>query len=809
MQGEFRGVFEGLSFATIVSRVGDTVHPCRTDYADIGSASQETLPCSMSYTIRMHQRIGVGLLFALAVFAFVPQVEAAGDLVGHWKFDEASGSTATDASGNGWNGTLSNVTRSTGTLPPVEFANVSSVFFNSGSSGRIVSTSLSLNNFTQFTMAGWMFPTAANDRASLFGQNDIFEFGFTDGDTIFCYTSKGEVSWDFTPGTFLNNWHHITCLATASELIMYIDGVNRASTAISAGSFGSSGDNFSIGAGAVDGGTTGPFTGYIDDVRVYSRGLTPSEMEGLGSGESGPLNAPSITSTSPADNATGVSLTANLSFTFGTTTMATSTGSIGLYKTADNSLVESFSVSSSRLTRSTGENSTTFTIDPTDAFEEGLEYYVSIASTTFRDGLNAFYEGTAASTTWSFTALDSTAPTPSSVTASSTAGTTAGISWTTGEAASTKVVFGLTESYSSTTPERDTSPRVTSHFQRLSPLAPCTTYHYAAVSRDAAGNAATSSDATFTTEGCEYDATPTSATSTAITSSAGGDTEIEDSGKTFSVSAPANATATSSSFVIQVKAIPSDDVLASLGRPGAKPEEIGTTVFDVKAIIDGTTILDSFDHPVTITYEYTDGEISGIDESSLWLYHYHDGAWEALDDCDVDTGANTIECTTESFSIFGLFGSQAQSSSGSSSGGGGTTIQGRVKNLLESGNTALAEQLMREYPQAFASVQTAAAVPSVTCPKYRFTRSLRKGMQDEDVRELQKFLNCHGFTLGASGPGAPGSETNYFAQRTFDAVVRFQEKYADEVLKPGNLSKGTGFFATYSQKKAHALMGVE
>lgn len=748
----------------------------------------------------------------LALFFALPLGMAyAEDLVGHWKFDEASGSTATDSSGNSKNGTLTNVTRSTGTLPPVEFANTSSVFFSSGSSGRIVSTTLSLNNFTEFTMAGWMYPTAANDRASLFGQNDIFEFGFTDGDTIFCYTSKGEVSWDFTPGTFLNNWHHITCLATPSQLIMYIDGVNRASTNIGAGSFGSSGDNFTIGAGAVDGGTQGPFTGYIDDVRVYSRGLTPSEMENLGEGGSGPTNNPSIESTSPADDATGVSLTANLSFTFPTTTMATTSGSIGIYKTSDDSLVESFSVNSSRLTRSATAASTTYSIDPTAAFAESTGYYVHIASTTLKDGLNAFYEGTSASTTWNFTTGDFTTPELSSVTASSTASTTAGIAWTSSEIGSTKVVFGFNSSYGSTTPEKDTSPRRTSHYQRLAPLAECTTYHYAVVSRDAAGNSATSTDATFTTDGCEYDATPTAATSTAITSSSGGSSEIEDGGKTFSVSAPPNATATSSSFVIQVKAIPSDDVLAALGKPGAKPEEIGTTVFDVKAIINGTTILDSFDHPVTITYEYTDGEISGIDESSLWLYHYHDGAWEALDDCDVDTGANSIECTTESFSIFGLFGSQTQAQTqSSSSGGGGTTIQGRVKNLLESGNIALAQELMREYPQAFASAQTAsAAAASDTCPKYRFTRSLKKGMQGEDVRELQRFLNCQGFTLGTSGPGAPGSETNVFAQRTFDAVVKFQEKYADEVLKPGNLSKGTGFFAAYSQKKAHALTGIE
>src|SRR5690606_30529819 len=54
-------------------------------------------------------------------------------------------------------------------------------------------------------------------------------------------------------------------------------------------------------------------------------------------------------------------------------------------------------------------------------------------------------------------------------------------------------------------------------------------------------------------------------------------------------------------------------------------------------------------------------------ERSLWMYHYTNGAWEALNDCTVDTSANTISCTTPSFSIFGLFGKAA-------SGGGGSAI---------------------------------------------------------------------------------------------------------------------------------------
>ena len=140
----------------------------------------------------------------------------------------------------------------------------------------------------------------------------------------------------------------------------------------------------------------------------------------------------------------------------------------------------------------------------------------------------------------------------------------------------------------------------------------------------------------------------------------------------------------------------------------------------------------------------------------------------------------------------------------------------RVKNLLESGNTAFAQQLMREFPQAFSSTQTAAtasaAVTPATsgpCPSYRFTRSLRQGMTGEDVRELQKFLNCQGFAVSAAGAGSRGNESNVFAARTHEAVVAFQQHYAAEILAPAGASSATGVFGEFSKIKAHTLQGVD
>ena len=54
------------------------------------------------------------------------------------------------------------------------------------------------------------------------------------------------------------------------------------------------------------------------------------------------------------------------------------------------------------------------------------------------------------------------------------------------------------------------------------------------------------------------------------------------------------------------------------------------------------------------------------------------------------------------------------------------------------------------------------------------TRTLRLKMTGDDVKELQKYLNTHGYILTITGPGSPGNETNYFGGLTKKAVIKFQ-----------------------------------
>lgn len=87
-----------------------------------------------------------------------------------------------------------------------------------------------------------------------------------------------------------------------------------------------------------------------------------------------------------------------------------------------------------------------------------------------------------------------------------------------------------------------------------------------------------------------------------------------------------------------------------------------------------------------------------------------------------------------------------------------------------------------------------------------FARTLSLGSRGEDVRELQKFLNTDSDTaIATSGAGSTGNETDYFGQATKRAVIKFQEKYRNDILKPAGLSAGTGFFGSGTRAKVIAL----
>lgn len=89
---------------------------------------------------------------------------------------------------------------------------------------------------------------------------------------------------------------------------------------------------------------------------------------------------------------------------------------------------------------------------------------------------------------------------------------------------------------------------------------------------------------------------------------------------------------------------------------------------------------------------------------------------------------------------------------------------------------------------------------------FTFTTNLKQGSRGTEVSNLQKILNMSPDTqVAKTGPGSPGNETVTFGSATKAAVIRFQNKYAKEVLAPVSLTKGTGFVGSFTLKKLSAL----
>lgn len=437
---------------------------------------------------------------------------------------------------------------------------------------------------------------------------------------------------------------------------------------------------------------------------------------------------------------------------------------------------------------------------------------------------------------------DTTAPGISGISVSPE-NNSATIFWTTDELASSLVLYGPSSTYTASTTEINTSTRVTEHEVVIENLRPCVTYHYSVVSRDVSDNSVESNDNSFTTKDCAGDAVVTAQIATTVATSTGGVLDLMDSDRGISISIPPAFSTTSARF--QIKKIDDTTARTAIGIPsGTTPA--GTYTYELHAVTDELVIIESFEEPLTLTLAYGSQDIVGIVETSLKIYRWNGSSWQQLSDCVVDTNAKTVTCSTDHFSTFGLFGEdeptedqETVSSSRSRKGGSRNTVTERVRKLLEVGNNSLANELIQQYPQAFTASVAMVSPKSATsqpeeqlqselqreseqepqlfttepvtileehnkkqCKLIAVSRTLRSGMVGEDVRELQKFLNCAGFYLASSGPGSPGNETDLFSVRTYLALVKFQEAYAQDILTPLGRTQGTGIFGDLSRSFA-------
>jgi len=117
---------------------------------------------------------------------------------------------------------------------------------------------------------------------------------------------------------------------------------------------------------------------------------------------------------------------------------------------------------------------------------------------------------------------------------------------------------------------------------------------------------------------------------------------------------------------------------------------------------------------------------------------------------------------------------------GSSHSSGGSTLESRNKFIAEQKAPTTPTvtidtgcTLSNKYSVTTGKLCTTVTIPVVTNP-ISITRTLKQGSNNNDVKELQKYLNAKGYIVALKGAGSQGYETNYFGPATKKAIILFQ-----------------------------------
>ncbi len=204
-------------------------------------------------------------------------------LVGWWTLDsnDINGTTAVDKSGNGNNGTLTGTTATTGKLAQARSFNGTSDYVTLPTAG--LATAFNNLSFSfWFKTTATVGGTAEADLLVIGNRSTGFYGVLIDGSAsgVELYTNYGNVSPAGIAQTSINNgqWHHIVGVWSGNTtMTTYLDGVNRGSSTGVPLSIGS--NESAIGANKTS--NRFYFNGSIDDVRIYNRALSATEIATL------------------------------------------------------------------------------------------------------------------------------------------------------------------------------------------------------------------------------------------------------------------------------------------------------------------------------------------------------------------------------------------------------------------------------------------------------------------------------------------------------------------------------------------------
>ncbi len=352
--------------------------------------------------------------------------------------------------------------------------------------------------------------------------------------------------------------------------------------------------------------------------------------------------------------------------------------------------------------------------------------------------------------------------------------TSAIVSWTTNITATSRVEYGLTSNLGQNV---TLSSYSAAHSITITGLTPATTYYYIIKSVSSDGGMGYTTTKTFTTL-AEKQLVAGSGT---VGGSGGIVTGTTETGAIAKVTVPAGAVTSDTSFTVT----PLGTAGAGVGNPPTGSFMVGNYVYSFSATSGGINVT-SFSSPVTLTFVYTDSQVSGLDEATLKVNYWDGTKWVELV-TTVDSISNTLTVSVTHFTNFAIFGQKATVT---------TTSNAQLIAQLQAQLAQLQALLLQLLAAQGGTTSAIVGIPST----FTFTKYLYVGKTGIDVKYLQIVLNSDSTTkVALTGAGSPGKETTVFGNATKAALIKFQAKYG--------ITGGTGATGPLTRAKLNALLG--
>ena len=348
------------------------------------------------------------LSLVLNNFAF-GEIPQSSEIIAYYPFS----GNANDSSGNEYDGTISGDPQ----LTTDRFGNSNSAYIFDGAGDWIYfgTDTLPENNegdvSDPFTISVWA-KSSSSSTMSLFAYGGMVSCGggrygavVRLGTNIQFNSCNNGFNTSASGNNSDGNWHqYVFTWNGSNSRKVYIDGslVNSNSTS---NVFRIQNTGLVLGRQFMDWAEGTTFTGSADELRLWSTELSSAEVETLYNTESNA--SPTLSSSVPADNATGIALDSTIVLNF-SENVDVESGNITIKKTSDNTTVETIDVTGGQVT---GSGTSQITITPSSDFDTGTEYYVLIDATAFDDSDSGSYAGISSTTALSFTIDSLTDPT--------------------------------------------------------------------------------------------------------------------------------------------------------------------------------------------------------------------------------------------------------------------------------------------------------------------------------------------------------------------------------------------------------------